>query len=56
MLTIDGTVRIREEEILEGELMEPARLIALRDEGANFETWSSFLIDHVGEHLSSTIS
>jgi len=53
MLTLDGQVRIREEEILEGELLSPERLAALRDEGANFETWSSILIDHLDEQRSN---
>lgn len=56
VLTIDGDVRIREEEILEGEFLEHGRLTALRDEGANFETWSSFLIDRVGEPCTPTLS
>jgi predicted NUDIX family phosphoesterase len=55
LLTLEGSVRIREEDVLEGELVAPERLAALRAEGANFETWSSILIDHLGEHLHSTI-
>jgi predicted NUDIX family phosphoesterase len=53
MLTIEGSVRIREDEILEGELLAPDRLAALRDEGADFETWSSILIDHLDERIST---
>lgn len=55
MLTLEGDVRIREEDVLEGELAAPERILALRAQGANFETWSSILIDHLGEHLLSTI-
>jgi predicted NUDIX family phosphoesterase len=55
LLTLEGSVRIREEDVLEGELAAPERLMELRAQGANFETWSSILIDHLGEHLLSTI-
>ncbi len=55
ILTLEGQVRIREEDVLEGELILPERLAALREQGANFETWSSILIDQLDEHLLSTI-
>ena len=55
MLTLERDVRIREEDVLEGELAAPERLMALRAQGADFETWSSILIDHLDEHLLSTI-
>lgn len=55
ILTVSGAVRIREEDILEGELTSNERLTALRTEGANFETWSSFLIESFGEQTQPTI-
>ena len=35
--------------VLEGELVPPHRLRTLLADGANFETWSSFLIDTLDE-------
>lgn len=49
ILTVDGPVRIAEEDVLEGELVPPHRLRTLLADGANFETWSSFLIDTLDE-------
>ncbi len=44
-----GSVRIREEDVLEGQLVVPAELHASRSSGANLETWSSILIAHLDE-------
>lgn len=49
IVTVRGDVRIREKEVLEGELVPPARLRALLDGGANFETWSSLLVESFDE-------
>ncbi|MEM7309334.1 MAG: phosphoesterase [Planctomycetota bacterium] len=56
ILTVEGTVRIREEDVLEGTLTPPERFASLQAEGANFETWSSILIDRFDEVFSSAIS
>ncbi len=40
-----GTLRILEEDQLEGRVLAPAALHRLRRDGAEFETWSSILID-----------
>jgi predicted NUDIX family phosphoesterase len=42
-----STVRIREEDVLEGQLVGLEELRASRARGANLETWSSLLVDHV---------
>jgi predicted NUDIX family phosphoesterase len=44
-----GSVRIREEDVLEGQLVVPAELHASRSSDANLETWSSILIAHLDE-------
>ncbi len=50
---VNGTVEIREKDVLEGTLVTPAELTQRRNQGANFETWSSFLIDRLDELLPS---
>ncbi len=42
-----GRVEIREKEVLEGELVSPHELLERRRAGANFETWSAKLVDHL---------
>jgi predicted NUDIX family phosphoesterase len=44
VLQLHGTVRIREEGVLEGRLVERAELERQLGEGANFETWSAVLL------------
>ncbi len=44
-----GPVHIREQDVLEGELVDPGELRALVARGANLETWSSILIAHFDE-------
>ena len=44
-----GSVRIREENVLEGRLASPGELQDLLARGENFETWSSILIEHLDE-------
>ncbi|MEX1024295.1 MAG: hypothetical protein WD226_04380 [Planctomycetota bacterium] len=45
VLHTTGDVSVREDDVLSGELLEPAVLRRLRDEGADFESWSSCLLD-----------
>lgn len=45
VLRTSSEVLVREEEILEGRLIEPSEIARLREDGADFETWSSFLLD-----------
>lgn len=54
VLDLDGTVRIREEDVLEGRLVSAEELRRLRATGANFETWSSLLIERLDELLPVT--
>ncbi len=44
-----GSVRIREQDVLEGQLVAPEELRARLARGENFETWSSILIAHLDE-------
>jgi predicted NUDIX family phosphoesterase len=44
-----GPVRIREEDVLEGRMVEIEELRASLSRGANFETWSATLIAHLDE-------
>ncbi len=46
---VDGSVAIREHDVLEGSLATPARLRDQLESGANFETWSSILIERFEE-------
>lgn len=48
---VDGTVAIREYDVLEGRLVASGELHHLLESGANFETWSSILIEHLRELL-----
>ncbi len=45
ILIVQGSVRIREQDLLEGRMATPQELALLRAQGADFETWSSILID-----------
>jgi predicted NUDIX family phosphoesterase len=42
-----GPVRIREQDVLEGHLVDPEELHARLARGENFETWSATLITHL---------
>lgn len=44
-----GSVRIREEDVLEGRMVESEELRASHARGDNFETWSATLIAHLDE-------
>jgi predicted NUDIX family phosphoesterase len=51
IVTVQGTVSIREHDQLEGRLVASDELRALRDQGADFETWSEILIERLDEVL-----
>jgi predicted NUDIX family phosphoesterase len=48
-LHVEGDVRVREEDMLEGRFARPDELRRLLREGANFETWSARLIERLDE-------
>lgn len=48
---VDGRVRIREEDVLEGEPTSVEELRKKLRDGENFESWSSILIEHLDEFL-----
>jgi len=52
----DQSVRVREEDVLEGTLVPPAELARQLESGANFETWSRMLVERIDELLSLTLS
>lgn len=56
VLTVQGNVTIREREVLEGEMVRPADLLARLSQGANFETWSRILIERLDEVLPDLLS
>lgn len=56
ILTIDGHVSVRETDVLEGSLVTAEELRRLRGEGANFETWSSFLLDALDEWMPQPVA
>lgn len=51
LVVVHGSVEIREKDALEGRLIDPKELVELRASGANFETWSSMLLDRLPELL-----
>jgi len=51
VITIQGSVEIREKEQLEARLVTTDELKAMLAQGANFETWSSLLIRRLDEIL-----
>lgn len=51
LVVVQGSVEIREKDALEGRLIDPKELVGLRASGANFETWSSMLVDRLPELL-----
>ncbi len=52
VITVEGSVAVRETDQLEGSFVAPKELERQLGTGANFETWSSFLIPHL-DHLFS---
>lgn len=50
---VEGSVEIREKEVLEGRLVTPGGLADLHSQGANFETWSSMLIERLDELITN---
>jgi predicted NUDIX family phosphoesterase len=51
IVTVEGSVRIREEDVLEGKLTTFDGLTKRLRAGDNFETWSSILIERLDELL-----
>ena len=52
---VQGTVEIREKEVLEGRLVTPAELTRRVRDGENFETWSSLLVEHTPSLLGAPL-
>lgn len=59
VVTVQGSIGIRETDTLEGRLVTPESLSELAARDANFETWSAFLIEHLAalltEHQQATV-
>ena len=53
ILEVEGAVRVRETEQLEGLFVPLAELQEELAAGANFETWSSLIIPHLGDVLAA---
>jgi len=51
LVRVTGDVSIREEDTLEGRFVEPEELRSRLTGGANFETWSKILVEHLDELL-----
>jgi predicted NUDIX family phosphoesterase len=56
MITVQGSVEIREKDQLEGRLVSTDELRAMLAQGTNFETWSSLLIRRLDEILPKPIA
>lgn len=53
---VDGSVQVREEDVLAGRMVAPDELADLLREGANFETWSAILVERLATLLPSPIT
>jgi len=49
---IDGDARVREVDVLQGSFVSPDELRARLEDGANFETWSSLILERFDEILA----
>jgi predicted NUDIX family phosphoesterase len=56
VISVRGSVEIRERDQLEGRLVRPEELAAMLSRGTNFETWSGLLIPRLDEILSKPIT
>jgi len=56
LITVEGPVRVREVDQLEGSFATPSSLKRMLAEGANFETWSSLLIPDLDRLVSSSVA
>ena len=53
ILEVEGAVRVRETEQLEGLFVPLAELLEELAAGANYETWSSLILPHLGDVLAA---
>jgi predicted NUDIX family phosphoesterase len=56
VITIQGSVEIREKDQLEGRLVSAEELRRMLADGENFETWSSLLIPRLDEILPKPLA
>lgn len=56
VITVEGSVRVREVDQLEGSFRALSSLERMLAEGANFETWSSLLIPDLDHLVSSSVA
>jgi predicted NUDIX family phosphoesterase len=56
VISVRGSVEIRERDQLDGRLERPEELAAMLTRGTNFETWSGLLIPHLDEILAKPIT
>ncbi len=56
ILTVTGTVGIRETDQLEGQLVSLDSLLNMLQTGDNFETWSALLVPHLAKLIPQSVS
>ncbi|MEO6709958.1 MAG: hypothetical protein ABI054_08200 [Planctomycetota bacterium] len=56
LMVVEGDVRVREEDLLEGRFVSPEEMMRLSDQGANFESWSKILVERLPELLTAHAS
>ncbi len=56
LMVVEGDVRVREEDLLEGQFVSPEELGRLSDQGANFESWSKILVERLPDILTAHAS
>jgi len=53
LMQVEGDVRVRETEVLEGRFASPEELARLSDQSANFESWSKILVGRLSQILKT---
>jgi predicted NUDIX family phosphoesterase len=53
LMVVEGDVRVREQDLLEGRFVPPEELLRLAEQGANFESWSKILVERLPDVLTA---
>ncbi len=53
LMVVEGDVKVREHDLLEGSFVSPEELVRLSDQGANFESWSKILVERLSDVLTA---
>lgn len=56
VITVVGSVEVRETDHLTGQFSTHSELLQLHEQGSNFETWSSLLLPHLDRLIPETVA